>query len=168
MIKCFFFYFATLFLMYSNSSYAIVLNQKETSLKTITPLSISHEKPSFFQRIVLKKAEKRLKKLSKSNTDVETKSKGDKAVLITVLGSLGFAFLFYTISVANGILLFWFYAALSVLFLGGVMCSLLLFRKDLSRRRKILAKLFAVITISIVLTIMALLSILSFEGFRIL
>ena len=168
MKKCFFFYFATLFLMFSNTSYAIVLNQKDSSLKIITPLSISHKKPSFFQKIVLKIAEKRLKKLSKGNTEVEGKSKGDKAVLITVLGSLGLAFLFYTISVANGLLLFWFYAALGVLFLGGIVCSLLLFRKDLSSRRKLLAKLFAVISITLVLTIMAFLSILSFEGFRIL
>lgn len=168
MKKCFFYYFATLFLMFSNTSYAIVLTQKDSILNNITPLSISYKKPSFIQKIVLKIAEKRLRKLSKSSIDVNTKSKSDKAVLITVLGSLGLAFLFYTISVANGLLLFWFYAALGVLFLGGIVCSLLLFRKDLSSRRKLLAKLFAVISITLVLTIMAFLSILSFEGFRIL
>lgn len=147
--------------MFSNTSYAIVLNQKDSSLKIITPLSISHKKPSFFQKIVLKIAEKRLKKLSKGNTEVEGKSKDDKAVLITVLGSLGLGFLFYTISLANGFLLFWFYAALGVLFLGGMICILLLFRKDLSRRRRVLAKLFAALTITVVLSIIGLIAIFS-------
>ncbi len=161
MKKCLFFYFTTLFLMYSNTSYAIVLVQKDTSLKNITPLSISHKTPSFIQKMVLKIAVKRLKKLSKSDTDVEKKSKGDKAVLIMVLGSLGLAFLFYTISLANGFLLIWFYTALGVLFLGGLICILLLFRKDLSQRRKVLAKLFAALTMTVVLSIAGLIALFS-------
>lgn len=167
MKKCFFYYFATLFLMFSNTSYAIVLNQKDSSLKTITPLSchvshndISHKKPSFFQRIVFKIAEKRLKKLSKrSNTD-EVSSQGDKAVLITVWVSSGLALLFYLLFLIN-ILLSWFYLALGVLLLGGLICSLLLLNKNLNPSRRKLAKFFALFTILTVICSLGLVAIIS-------
>ena len=147
MKKCFFYYFATLFLMFSNTSYAIVLNQKDSSLKTITPLSISHKKPSFFQKIVLKIAEKRLKKLSKRSNNDEVSSQGDKAVLITVLASSGLAISFYIVFLLSRLVPFWFYSTLGILFLGGVICGFLSKRKDVSRRRRTLAIIFAVLTI---------------------